>query len=166
MEINQGLAELSQMFKGRDWFFDVGLDESSKLAVYVKYMNVDVLNSVPDRIGEHQVLIHFASSKTASREKFVEQPWKHVPFALTKKVVKVEELPSENLESDLEDLTSELDRLEKICGSNILQDVFYEVHDGKNAVTNLSAKYPEVHDSLLKLYEEYGFDVIYEELDG
>lgn len=70
------------------------------------------------------------------------------------------------LELSVRALTDELDRLERLCGSNILQDIFYEVHDKTNAVTNLSAKFPEVRGRVEKLYDKYGFDIIYEELDG
>ena len=63
-------------------------------------------------------------------------------------------------------LQNELTRLEKVCGSFTLQDIFYEIQDGKNAVTNLSSRYPEVHQAMKRLFDEYGFDVIYEELDG
>jgi hypothetical protein len=70
------------------------------------------------------------------------------------------------LELSVRALTDEIDRLERICGSNILQDIFYEIQDGKNAVTNLSAKFPEVRTRMQKLYDKYGFDIIYEELDG
>jgi hypothetical protein len=72
----------------------------------------------------------------------------------------------QDLELSVRALTDELDRLERLCGSNILQDIFYETHDQNNAVTNLSAKYPEVRQRIQKLYDKYGFDVIYEELDG
>jgi hypothetical protein len=78
----------------------------------------------------------------------------------------IEELSSDLLENDIGELIDELSRLEKICGSNTLQDIFYEIHDGKNAVTNLSDRYPLIKGSLQSLYDEYGFDVIYEELDG
>jgi hypothetical protein len=70
------------------------------------------------------------------------------------------------LELSVRALTDELDRIERSCGSNVLQDIFYEVHDGTNAVTNLSARYPEVRQRVQKLYDKYGFDTIYEELDG
>jgi hypothetical protein len=53
-----------------------------------------------------------------------------------------------------------------MCGSNIMQDIFYEVHDKENAVTNLSAKFPDVRKSMEKLYAQYGFDLIYENMDG
>lgn len=77
-----------------------------------------------------------------------------------------EELEREReLELSVRTLTDELDRLEKLCGSNILGEIFFEENDGKNAVTNLSAKYPEVRKRIHRLYELYGFDVIYEELE-
>jgi hypothetical protein len=63
-------------------------------------------------------------------------------------------------------LENELDRLERACGSNTLQDIFYEIKDAHNAVTNLSARYPEVRTALERLFDQYGFDVIYENLDG
>lgn len=79
----------------------------------------------------------------------------------------LDELEQERqLELSVRALTDEIDRLERICGSNILQDIFYEIQDGKNAVTNLSAKFPEVRARMQKLYDKYGFDIIYEELDG
>jgi hypothetical protein len=67
---------------------------------------------------------------------------------------------------DINYLIKELDRLERICGSNHMQDIFYEVHDQDNAVTNLSSKFPDVRRRMESLYKKYGFDIIYEEMDG
>lgn len=78
----------------------------------------------------------------------------------------VAEEEERQLELSVRALTDELDKLERLCGSNILQDIFYEVHDKGNAVTNLSAKFPEVRQRMEKLHDKYGFDIIYEELDG
>lgn len=79
----------------------------------------------------------------------------------------VEEELSQVIENkSLQFLQNSLEKLEKDCGSFVLQDIFYEIHDGKNAVTNNSTRYPEVRKKLEKLYREYGFDVIYDELDG
>ena len=69
------------------------------------------------------------------------------------------------LELSVRVLTDELDRLEKLCGSNILGEIFFEEHDRENAVTNLSSKFPEVRKHIHRLYELYGFDTIYEELE-
>lgn len=174
MEVSEGLDSLTQMFKDRDWFCEVGMDTIGRYVVYVKFMNLEVYTSIPDMMLGKQVLVHFIASKTARREDFTNNAT-HVPFSKPAPAPKlelvveddgIEELSSDYLENDLGDLLKELDRLEKMCGSNALQDIFYEIHDGKNAVTNLSDRYPVVRDSLRNLYDEYGFDVIYEELDG
>lgn len=69
------------------------------------------------------------------------------------------------LELSVHVLTDELSRLEKSCGTNILGEIFFEIHDKCNAITNLSVKYPEVRFVLEKLYNQYGFDPIYKELE-
>jgi hypothetical protein len=177
MEIQEGIEVLTNMFKDRDWFHSVDVEQYGRIVVYVKYMCHDTLYDIPDKVANRQVLVHFAASKFATREQFTSQkPEDNIPIPLVKPVVdvtdtaelidEVEELPSSFLQFDVNDLCKELDRLEKMCGSNALQDIFYEVHDGRNAVTNLSARYPEVRASLDRLYQDYGFDVIYEELDG
>lgn len=180
MDTREGIDLLTSMLKEKDWFCEVGTDNIGRFVVYVKYMNMETMTSVPDKMLGVQVLVHFIASKTAKREDFTNNA-NHVPFAKApepapKPVLELvmepdfmddlEELPSNLLENDLSVLTDELDRLEKMCGSNALQDIFYEIHDGKNAVTNLSDRYPEVKKGLSKLYDEYGFDVIYEEIPG
>src|SRR5678816_1186715 len=178
MDVNPGLETLADLFKTRDWFDSVGTDPYGRLVVYVKYMCHETLHDIPDLVANRQVLVHFAASKTARADQFTNQPTEeHAPFPLVTKIEDVTkevelvdddgivELPSNFLEYDVSDLCKEIDRLEKMCGSNCLQDIFYEVHDGRNAVTNLSSKYPEVRAALERLYNEYGFDVIYEELD-
>jgi hypothetical protein len=171
---DEGLELLTSMFFERDWFVETGKDNIGRYVVYVKYMNMETMTSVPDKMLGKQVLVHFIGSKTARRESFMTNA-NHVPFARTEykplpKLVPepdgIEELSSDLLENDIGELINELNRLEKICGSNALQDIFYEIHDGKNAVTNLSERFGLVTESLRRLYDEYGFDVIYEELDG
>lgn len=164
---------LTDMFKDRDWFDSVGYDQYGRVVVYVKYMCHETLYDIPDTCEGKQVLSHFASSKNATREQFTNtQKPATLPVVTPAPKLElvdepeIEELDSSFLETDLSELCKALDKLERICGSNCLQDIFYEVHDGKNAVTNLSVKYPEVRAKLEQLYDEYGFDVIYEELDG
>lgn len=166
METDKSLIELAAKFKDQPWFFDVGSDNFGRLIVYATTMSLDVFSSVPDTFDGKNVLVHFAQSKTATKDQFKANPivTAKAPVFLTQPL-KVVEIESE-FEPDLALLTQELDRLEKICGSNILQDIFYETHDGKNAVTDLSSKYPDVRFAVEKLYNQYGFDVIYEELDG
>src|SRR6185436_712808 len=150
---NQDLSLFINTLEQYDWFCDVELDDLGRFVVYVDRMDLNFIRSTPDKIGGHHVLFHYISSQPMLKEK---QP---------NHIVNVENYPTEELETNLDSLIFELDRLEKICGSNILQDIFYEVHDGKNAVTNLSNKFPEVRQVLDSLYNEYGFDLIYEELD-
>jgi hypothetical protein len=170
---DEGLELLTSMFFEREWFCEAGKDDIGRYVVYVKRMNMETMTSIPDMMLGKQVLVHFIGSKTARREDFTTNG-NHVPFARVEynplpKLAPVsdgiEELSSDLLENDIGELIDELSRLEKICGSNILADVFFEVHDGKNAVTNLSDRYPTVRDAVVKLYDEYGFDVIYEELE-
>lgn len=167
---NEGLESLTGMFKNCDWFCETGLDNIGRYVVYVKYMNMEVMTSVPDTMLGKQVLIHFIGSKTARRENFTNTiSTSNVVPVVAPTPAPLEEpdvLAPEYSESNIAELLKELDRLEKICGSNALQDIFYEIHDGKNAVTNLSDRYPLVKEGLMDLYDRYGFDVIYEELDG
>ncbi len=163
MDITKGMQQLSELCKGKDWFFDVGTDNYGRLVVYTKWCSEEILRFVPGFVEGVQVLVHFAGSKTVKKDDFAAAPKKPV-------LELVDESWDDNedvvLPVDVGALARELDRLEKVCGSNVLQDIFYEIHDGKNAVTNLSAKFPDVKKSLDKLYDEYGFDVIYEEMDG
>lgn len=161
---------LQETFGNKEWFHSIGKDQYGRTVVYVHFMNHETINDIPAKLDGQQVLVHFATSMTTKPGTYSTiLPSHSIPLLQLVDLVRepeVEELPSSDLENDIEDLTKELDRLEKVCGSNTLQDIFYEIHDGKNAVTNLSARYPEVKTSLTKLYNEYGFDVIYEEMDG
>jgi hypothetical protein len=156
MESN--VKELDEMLSSHDWFHSAGKDEFGRLVVYVNWMSKDILGDlVPREISGNQVVVHFASFKLATREKYTDCPTK------AKELIPL----SEDEESvDLVNLIKELDRLEAICGSNMLQDIFYEIHDQKNAVTNLSSKFPQVRNAMEKLYNEYGFDIIFEEMDS
>jgi hypothetical protein len=174
--MDERVEELTNMFKDRPWFHSVGYEQYGRVVVYVNYACHETLHDIPDSCQGKQVLVHFAASQFAKAEQFKTNPTSQTAPAPKLEIVPdegddLEELPSSFLELDLDDLCKRLDKLEKICGSNCLQDIFYEVHDnrltsGRNTVTNLSAKYPEVRDAMEILYDEYGFDVIYEEMDG
>ncbi len=71
MDINEGMDQLSQLYKGKDWFYDVGMDQYGRYVVYVKYMCNETLTGIVDKMAGKQVLVHFAASKTATREQFV-----------------------------------------------------------------------------------------------
>lgn len=195
MDYNQAVDHLSQRFKAKDWFYDIGQDQYGRIVVYVHFMNHETLHDIPDQLGKYQILVHFAASITSTREQFVDNgipktsavsngvkppltPAQFVELAheANKKGIDtgvgqmIDQLDEEMLEAtdekSLRYLQDELDKLERLCGSYTLNDIFYEIQDGKNAVTNMSARYPEVRTRLEKLYKMYGFDVIYEELDG
>lgn len=160
--LNEELQQFVSTLDQYDWFCDVEFDRYNRFVVYVYEFDINFIGSMPQMIGGYHVLFHYAASQ--SNQYSGSKPV--VPVVPTTIVIKEDPPVEESESADLEFLISELDRLEKICGSNILQDIFYEVHDGKNAITNLASRFPEVKESLEKLYDEYGFDLIYEELDG
>jgi hypothetical protein len=193
MEKSEAMEQLSQKFKGLDWFHSVGLDQYGRIVVYAHWINSEIYKLVPDNVEKFQILLHFAGSLTAKREQFVDtpqaagstlKPFEPKVFVEAAKAAQangidtgfgamldegeLDQIVSGGVEENksLLHLQNELTRLEKACGSYTLQDIFYEIQDGKNAVTNLSSRYPEVHAAMKKLFDEYGFDVIYEELDG
>lgn len=179
MEMQEGLKALEQLLDPYEWFYEV-CAEARRYVVYVHRMEKEQDTVIPDRMMGHQVVVHFANSRMLEPGAYLVKPESLTalkPFSLmtfvqtdevgTLSLAEVEQSLLDDTEApDTSLLTRELDRLEKQCGSNILQDIFYEIHDGKNAVTNLGAKYPEVRENLLDLYQAYGFNIIYEELDG
>jgi hypothetical protein len=162
MDKNEAMQHLTNLLKDYDWFTGVDLcPQTKRVTVYTKYMDKSVYAAVPNMLGTLQIMLAFEGYRSGGNYKNDLTKTNHVTKPLIEDVSAYAELVNEGPE-----LIPELDRLEKICGSNMLQDIFYEVHDGKNAVTNLSSRYPEVREALDVLYANYGFDVIYEELDG
>lgn len=173
-------VQLRNLYRNKDWFADVGTDQNGRYVVYIKYMCPETISGIVDYYEGTQVVVHFDMSRTATREQFTSNL--SAPGASLKQYVAAEYATSvkapwvelkgdvtvEPAEEDksLRHLTDELDKLEKLCGTNTLQDIFYEIHDGDNAVTNLSDRYPVIRAGLDRLYDEYGFDIVYEELDG
>lgn len=158
MTSNNNLEEFVNSLDQYDWFCDAELDKFGRFVVYVDKMDIGFIGSTPDIIDGHHVLFHFIASQPIykNESKILIPPKENEIF--------LEEDFSID-ESDMEYLTSELDKLEKICGSNILSDIFFESHDQHNAITNLSNKFPEVRQAMDQLYNQYGFDIIYEQLD-
>jgi hypothetical protein len=178
-------------FRDQAWFHSME-HEAGRFVVYVKYMDKEVFAGVPDTIDGEQVVVHFVGAKLATREMFTNNPnapgatlKQHVPYkadpmqileglarradadgSIDHSIDEVDDLTSADEDKSLSHLIAELDKLERQCGSNTLQDIFYEIHDGNNAVTEWSKRYPDVRKTLEKLYQQYGFDVIYEEMDG
>lgn len=164
MDNKEVLASLNELCRGKEWFYDLGVDQFNRPVVYVRSMLSEVTSSIPDRINGVQVMVHYAPALLVKKDQFVTMETTSLSITdLTKPAPQM--IDDEEDNTPIEVLVKELDRLERICGTNILCDVFFEEHDGENAVTNLSSKYPEVRESIHKLYETYGFDLIYEELE-
>jgi hypothetical protein len=160
MDTSEAIQQLVNEYSHFSWYDSVGLDKLGRYVVYTSLINSEVMNTVRRDLDGKQVLIAYAHSKpgTDLRRRYMNF------YDFTKPKVSVSLEPDSELDMDY--LTTKLDRLEKICGSNALQDIFYEVHDGKNAVTNLSKKFPDVRAGMESLYNVFGFDLIYEEIDG
>lgn len=161
----ENLQNLQIALKNKPWFYDVGIDQWQRPIVYVHYMGTDVFESIFKVAEEYYIsypCIYFAKFIMFNKSK-------NVNYIESNSVVwkddSESELNSEPGESKNRFLLNEINKLKNICGSNILSDIFYEVHDGKNAITNLSVKFPEVTESLNNLYSKYGFDVLYEQID-
>lgn len=164
MDLTSSINYLTDMYKGKDWFSEVGTDQYGRLVVYIKYMCEENIGKIPDFVNNKHVLVHFHTSKNIDKNKYVENL---VSPSLQKTVAPLPMDLNEEVEDvDLLYVGRELDRLEKMCSSYLLQDIFFEIHDGKNAVTDISSKFPDVRKDLETLYDKYGFDVLYEELDG
>lgn len=165
--MQEELKALRDQLAQYDWFYDVRA-EDRRYVVYVKRMVMEQNTVIPFDYAGHQVVVHWASELTVTRSQFVNEPettnYHHLDLSLDYDKVSMDDDGDEIIIDDL-DLVRELDRLEDICGSEILQDIFYEIHDKHNAITNVSEQYPEVARSMKELYDTYGFDVIYDELD-
>lgn len=165
MSISESLTTVRELCNGKEWFNDVVPGDHDRIIVCVNHMDNETHTLIPDFINNHQVLVHYASYYSIDKDKYTDKQTKLVvvnDLPIPSRSGLVSDVPA----PDFDFLVSELDRLERIGGSNILFDVFFEEHDGKNAVTNLSAKYPEIRKSIHDLYEIYGFDIIYDELEG
>lgn len=141
-----------------NWFHDVDVDNYNRTVVYVHYMTIEVIKEIQTQCGN--VLIHFAASKLLSNKRS-----EHVSgnYFVAEKLE--ESIPDTDPDPNLVDfLLFQINNLKTYYNKNLLQDIFYEVHDGKNAITNLSASNPELREKVEQLYNMYGFDVIYDQL--
>lgn len=136
------INKISKLLAAEDWFAGATRDKHNKVVVYTKYQNYDVLTSIPDYVDNDQILIHFAPQDA---EKF------STSIVLSK-------------EGDLneKDLNNTLLKLELSSGKEIVYEIFYEILDGANAVSNFSEMYPSIRKTMEELLEIYGFDVLEE----
>jgi hypothetical protein len=145
------LQSLKDSFKNDSWFYDVGLDTFNRPVLYVHLLNKDIINYIREKDNSNDFLIHYAA---------------YAKININNYITIIENKAESNVDDlDLNYLVDEVNYLQSVCKRSILQDIFYEVHDGKNAVTNLSSAFPEVKDSISDLYQIYGYDLLYEELE-
>lgn len=162
--VQDALHQLHVKLNGYNWYAGKVLVNSqlhNSVVAYVKYMNQEVEETVPLKVGGFDVRVHFASSLCEDASKFVSTGFNQVtvPSVLSETNDEVTLTPAL-------DLHHELWKLRRVCGAEHLTDIFYEVHDGPLAITNVSVEYPEVRSKIQELYDEYGFDVLFEELDN
>lgn len=161
METIQGIQLLTNTFKDQDWFCNVGTDEQNRYVVYTSSMSLKVLTSVPSDLEGKQVLVHFAPSKPKFNVIEPKTEYK-IPLAMDNDF---EAGVVVSVVNDSSFLLDELDRLEDVCDWDVLSDIFYEIIDREDAVTNLSSEFPKVRESLEKLYNEFGFTALHDEID-
>lgn len=161
MFIHENINSFSESLKQYPWFCNTDLDQFGRFVVYVDKMDLSFISSVPDKIDGKSILFHFTASRIANKDNYIIQGNNN----FFTHYVPLEPVEEEIDDPDLEFLISELNRLKEICGKNILDDLFFETHDNKNAITNHSIKFPAIRESMNRLYNDYGFDLIFEELD-
>jgi hypothetical protein len=147
------LVQLATKFDNEPWYYSVGQDQFGRYVVYAKYMSSEVLSSVPQTHDGKQLLVHFASYATAARDVFTSVP-KSI-FHTPEKV---------SAPDTVVDIKASLDKLIMACGLDNVIEIFHEIHDGDKALTSLSKSYPKLRKTMEALYDEFGFDVLYEEL--
>lgn len=164
--LEPGQQALVDAYGSKPWFHSVGKDQYGRHVVYIKYSCHETLNDIMDYSLGKQVMVHFASYAEASREKFsdVQKPKLQAPPEVV--VVTKEET---DLRDDLDFLDTEIFALKRICGEDNLVDILYEIHDPRNntypGFTVVSKEFPEARTRLEKLYDKFGCDVLFGELE-
>lgn len=178
MQMSEAIEELHKQLFYYDWYAKK-VDKNpilwNSIVAYVNYFNMEVYKTVPDKIGDFQVRIHFIGSYTAKADYFKTPPpaTKDTFYKLVEEIEKDGPLPSVLAASFDEDdvvgftevdVPEEVWQLSKLCGWETLEDIFYEVHDGPNAVSNKSKDFPAVRSKMEELYALVGFDVLADEI--
>jgi hypothetical protein len=163
------IDQLTENLTPYNWFAGKVMQDPSannSVIVYVHYMSGDVLQIVPDKIDGVGVAVHFLSScpteikdyvnrvNVSSMPKLDKFVGTRVPLSAVPKEVRDEP----NLQEILWNLTRE-------CGRDNLISVFFEVHDGDDAVTNVSEEYPMVRKAMEKLYVETDCETLMDALN-
>ncbi len=145
--------ELLSQIANKPWFHSLGKDEFDRPVVYVKHLCQEAIN-IPDTLNEKQLLVHLSGYLEASKEKYISS------------------LQLSKAEFDPDFMRKEIFALKRQCGSDNLIDILYEVHQDlspsicpEEVLTEISEDFPEVRFRLERLYEQYGMDVLFEEIE-
>jgi hypothetical protein len=156
---DQALWSLNMLYGNRDWYSDVGYDQFGRPVLFIKYECQETIWNIPDRWYGKQLLVHFAAS-AADKKYITVASNSFIPE------VKIKQLLQENITPlPAADLHNEIWNLKRVCGIDALIDIFYECHDGDDGITQLSESFPEVRATMERLYKQFGFDALLEELD-
>lgn len=153
MDINNTINSLNESLKQYGWFSGKITQDAvtpNAIVIYVTSMGLDVFEAIPSKLDGYNIKIHFESSAK------LEEP----TIILDNLDVEIEE---EDV-FDITDIHNALWNFQRICGREYMTDIFYEIVDGDDAITQRSFDYPEVRDGMEELYEEFGFDVLHDEI--
>jgi hypothetical protein len=150
---DDALNTLVSKFGSQSWFHSAEVEPAWKQTVilYAKEMSPEILKAVPEQIDDCRVLLHFSSYK-----ELVEAAKKPIATPKVAAPVAVEEKKEEPT------LTTRVWGLKKICGMENLLAILNEIN--AKAETKVAEEYPTVLEEVEKLDEEFGYDVVYEEV--
>lgn len=152
------MDNLINNFKDKAWFHSIGKDQYGRYIVYVNSMTPEVMELVPPKFDNKQVLTHFANS-IVNQSEFINQ------VSLNKTLDRSPILATE--EESMEDI---IWALRRECGTDNLMDILNEIHEQSTGRSNMfltdnSKEFPEVRKELEDLYEEFGLDVLFEQIN-
>lgn len=156
--MSSNIAQLTNILSQYDWFDFIEQDEYGRYVVYSKYINNNVRSLVPSTVENKQLLLHFSAYAHAKPEVLY--------FGKTSTLNRLlNQLEDSSLSSNdtYVVLDQIMDELELMTDSfDRVEDIFYEIHDKQNAITNHSKNYPLVRSTLEKMYNMLGFDVLFD----
>lgn len=134
------ITKLLEKFSTQPWFHSIDEDQFGRIVIYTKYNNDKILSEVPYIWDDKQVLTHFAAYKEASQDRYIT-----------------------SLINPLVSIREEIEWCLAYCSADDIIDLLYEIHENEEP-SALGKKYPLIKKTVQKLYDEYGFDVILDEI--
>lgn len=167
--MEDAIHRLHVLLHGREWYAGKVLANPNlhnSIIAYVKYNTLEIEEAVPRLMEGYDVRVHFAGSLGESAKPNTTLGVFN-PSALAPQPVVAAPEPSSDdfMLAPAGDIHNALWNLRRACGRENLENIFYEIHDGTNALTCVSKEFPEVRTKLQTLYDEFGFDILFEEID-